>query len=361
MARCQPAGPERGEHHEHRRDVDGGRARRRRQAAADDLGDPTTADADVADGTLDVLLWHQVDASSRSAETFRDTRRMPFTPARRRICSTRRGPGIRAPAVNGCALGANDSPLVFHNTRGMPLTPPSSGRSTRALSIPGVTLPELVSAPVHTGGDRRDTPVKRRIANGAAVAAFVAGLLAVAASNAAASSGKAATAAREIVVARLVFSESVLTGALPATYELTGGLRGEANGRLTSRLVSLAGSNAGFRVTFDWVVSSPRGSFTARTAGTWNPETGRIVMSGRVGDGYLGGAELYAQGRIFDPGRPTFEGSLRVVRDTAGMARLQRHADEQGRQSSALLDRVGLRRGDRAIDFGCGLRGVLEL
>jgi hypothetical protein len=152
-----------------------------------------------------------------------------------------------------------------------------------------------------------------------AIAALAAGLLAVAASDAAASRGKAATAAHEIVAARLVFSESVLTDALPATYELTGGLRGQANGRLTSRLVSLAVSNAAFRVIFDWVVSSRRVSFTARTVGTWNPQTGRIVMSGRVDDGYLSGAELYAQGRIFNPGSPTFEGSLRVVRDTAGI------------------------------------------
>jgi hypothetical protein len=167
-------------------------------------------------------------------------------------------------------------------------------------------------------GDKRETPAKRRIYNVAAVAALAAGLLAVAASNAAASRGKAGTAAHEIVAARFVFSETVLTDALPATYELAGGLRGEANGRLTSRLVSLALSTAGFRATFDWVVSSPRGSFTARTVGTWNLQTGRIVMSGRVGDGYLSGAELYAQGLFFNPGTPTFEGSLRLLRDTAG-------------------------------------------
>lgn len=41
-------------------------------------------------------------------------------------------------------------------------------------------------------------------------------------------------------------------------------------------------------------------------------------MSGRIGDGYLSGDALHAQGRIFNPGRRTFEGSLRVVRDTAG-------------------------------------------
>ena len=41
--------------------------------------------------------------------------------------------------------------------------------------------------------------------------------------------------------------------------------------------------------------------------------------------------------------------------------RLERQADELAPESSALLDRVGLRRGDSAIDLGCGPRGVLEL
>jgi ubiquinone/menaquinone biosynthesis C-methylase UbiE len=42
-------------------------------------------------------------------------------------------------------------------------------------------------------------------------------------------------------------------------------------------------------------------------------------------------------------------------------ARLQRQADELTPESTSLLDRVGLRPGDRAIDLGCGPRGVIEL
>jgi ubiquinone/menaquinone biosynthesis C-methylase UbiE len=42
-------------------------------------------------------------------------------------------------------------------------------------------------------------------------------------------------------------------------------------------------------------------------------------------------------------------------------ARLRRQADELEPDSAALLDRVGLRPGDRAIDLGCGPRGVIEL
>lgn len=42
-------------------------------------------------------------------------------------------------------------------------------------------------------------------------------------------------------------------------------------------------------------------------------------------------------------------------------ARLERQADELAAESSALLDRVGLRPGQNAIDLGCGPRGVLDL
>jgi ubiquinone/menaquinone biosynthesis C-methylase UbiE len=42
-------------------------------------------------------------------------------------------------------------------------------------------------------------------------------------------------------------------------------------------------------------------------------------------------------------------------------ARLQRQADELAADSAALLDRVGLRPGQHAIDLGCGPRGILDL
>ena len=42
-------------------------------------------------------------------------------------------------------------------------------------------------------------------------------------------------------------------------------------------------------------------------------------------------------------------------------ARLQRQAGELGGDSAALLDRVGLRPGQSAIDLGCGPHGILDL
>src|SRR5215471_14387151 len=42
-------------------------------------------------------------------------------------------------------------------------------------------------------------------------------------------------------------------------------------------------------------------------------------------------------------------------------ARLQRQAEVLAPESATLLDRVGLTRGNRAVDLGCGPRGVIEL
>jgi ubiquinone/menaquinone biosynthesis C-methylase UbiE len=42
-------------------------------------------------------------------------------------------------------------------------------------------------------------------------------------------------------------------------------------------------------------------------------------------------------------------------------ARLQRQAEELAADSAALLDPVGLRPGQRAIDLGCGPRGILDM
>jgi SAM-dependent methyltransferase len=48
-------------------------------------------------------------------------------------------------------------------------------------------------------------------------------------------------------------------------------------------------------------------------------------------------------------------------KSTAESARLHRQAEELAADSAALLDKVGLRPGQSAIDLGCGPRGVLDL
>lgn len=42
-------------------------------------------------------------------------------------------------------------------------------------------------------------------------------------------------------------------------------------------------------------------------------------------------------------------------------ARLQRQSDELAPDSLALLDHIGLRAGESAIDIGCGPRGIIDL
>jgi ubiquinone/menaquinone biosynthesis C-methylase UbiE len=53
--------------------------------------------------------------------------------------------------------------------------------------------------------------------------------------------------------------------------------------------------------------------------------------------------------------------SYALGKDPDESARLVRQADELGRYSAELLDEVGLKSGDDAIDLGCGPRGVLAL
>ena len=58
---------------------------------------------------------------------------------------------------------------------------------------------------------------------------------------------------------------------------------------------------------------------------------------------------------------PDFAARYPLGSSAGESARLQRQADELAPDSTALLDRVGLRPGQSAIDLGCGPRGVLDL
>jgi SAM-dependent methyltransferase len=70
-----------------------------------------------------------------------------------------------------------------------------------------------------------------------------------------------------------------------------------------------------------------------------------------VDHGALGGA-----GANQDPNAVYALGS-----SSSESARLQRQSDELAPVSSALLDHVGVRSGDRVIDVGCGPRGIIDL
>ena len=72
--------------------------------------------------------------------------------------------------------------------------------------------------------------------------------------------------------------------------------------------------------------------------------------------GGVAGKRAAMPGPVEDPNAVYALGSSR-----GESARLERQADELAPDSSVLLDRVGLRPGDSAIDVGCGPRGVIEL
>src|SRR5262245_65638783 len=82
----------------------------------------------------------------------------------------------------------------------------------------------------------------------------------------------------------------------PTNFVFKGTTGGDVPGSLTSKLVGTpekTGSN--MHVTFDWIVTAGPKSFTARTKGTWNTKTGRVVMNGTVVDGYLLGAQVHEE------------------------------------------------------------------
>jgi hypothetical protein len=100
----------------------------------------------------------------------------------------------------------------------------------------------------------------------------------------------------------------------PTNFVFEGTVSGGVTGALTSKLVSLdAQQGKILHVTFDWIVSAGGKSFTARTKGTWNQNTGQVVMNGSVIDGYQLGAPVHEQGKLVDPTTLTFQGYLRLM------------------------------------------------
>ena len=83
---------------------------------------------------------------------------------------------------------------------------------------------------------------------------------------------------------------------------------------------------------------------------------GEAVEAGGAGGSGLSATSSASPSADVDPNEVYALGSSRSESE-----RLQRQADELAPDSIALLDRVGLRPGDRALDLGCGPRGVIEL
>jgi hypothetical protein len=140
------------------------------------------------------------------------------------------------------------------------------------------------------------------------VALVVTGLLAVGVSRAAPAS------ATEPL--RLTFEKQAVAAGL---WE--GTVVGDVDGDLTTVLTGCTGpspcSGQIWHVEFDWIIDAGAKSFTARLSGILNTQTGNVVMTGSVVDGYLQGARVDEQGQLVDAATLRFEGTIRVMPATA--------------------------------------------
>lgn len=103
----------------------------------------------------------------------------------------------------------------------------------------------------------------------------------------------------------------------PVNFVFQGTTGGKAKGTLESRLVSLTVDGPIYHVTFDWIVTAKakHKSFVARTTGTWDTTTGRVVMDGEVTRGWHRGAPVHEEGQLIDPATLTFAGEIQILAD----------------------------------------------
>jgi hypothetical protein len=114
---------------------------------------------------------------------------------------------------------------------------------------------------------------------------------------------------------RLTFEKELLQ---PGVWE--GTVDGAFSGDLRTELVSLREAGPIWHVVFDWIITgTAAGEFDliARLNGTLNTSTGRVVMNGRVTDGYLEGARVHEEGQLVDPDVLGFEGIITIMPRTA--------------------------------------------
>jgi hypothetical protein len=104
----------------------------------------------------------------------------------------------------------------------------------------------------------------------------------------------------------------------PTNLVFQGTAGGRSKGALESRMVpgSLTIDGPVWRFAFDWAVdaTAEHKSFVARTTGTFDTSTGRVVMDGVVTEGWYEGAPVHEEGQLLDAGTFTFAGELQISR-----------------------------------------------
>jgi hypothetical protein len=128
---------------------------------------------------------------------------------------------------------------------------------------------------------------------------------------AAAAAAEARSAASAPV--RLEFAKCILDPAGVWTGEVSGDVAGD----LRTELTELRVAGPIWHVRFNWIVFAGAQSFVADLSGILNTNTGRVVMNGRVAEGYLQGAQVHEEGQLVDAENSCFAGTIRIMPATA--------------------------------------------
>jgi hypothetical protein len=96
-----------------------------------------------------------------------------------------------------------------------------------------------------------------------------------------------------------------------------GTITGDADGSLTTQLLSLEPAGPILKVSFAWIVSAGEQSFTAVLYGTLNTLTGQVEMNGTIVEGWLAGAQVHEAGQLVDPAAGRFQGTITIFPTTA--------------------------------------------
>ena len=96
-----------------------------------------------------------------------------------------------------------------------------------------------------------------------------------------------------------------------------GAVTGDAEGSLTTQLLSLQPAGPILKVSFAWIVDAGDQSFTAVLYGTLNTLTGQVEMDGTIVQGWLAGAQVHEEGQLIDPTTGRFQGTITIFPATA--------------------------------------------
>jgi hypothetical protein len=117
---------------------------------------------------------------------------------------------------------------------------------------------------------------------------------------------------------RLTFEKTAEDPENPGIWH--GEVAGAFSGNLTTVLRDVRVAGPIWHVEFDWIITGTvngEHDLTARLNGILNTNTWRVVMNGRVIDGYLEGARVHEEGQLMDEETLEFHGIINIMPRTA--------------------------------------------